>query len=291
MAIKKPKSALKKPIPPPPADVKPKAPAKKFKVETWDTTGEGKRIIIYGDTGIGKSSLALLAPKPVFLGLDEGGGQLRHPVTNKKPERIPGMTTFVDVRTALQQVDLFDPYETVIIDTVTILQDWAEPHVVATIPTEKNVKVKNLIGYGYNKGYKHLYNVMKGPLQDCDELIRRGKNIILIAQTGLFNVPNPGGEDYLRAGPRLHADKSWSIEALYAEWVDYILRVDYYDTFIKDKRVSGSTDRAVFVQPELHFRAKTRTPWYDEDGSLISVLSFETLADDTVWTYIFGEGG
>ncbi|GAG68655.1 unnamed protein product, partial [marine sediment metagenome] len=30
-------------------------------------------------------------------------------------------------------------------------------------------------------------------------------------------------------------------------------------------------------------------PWYDEDGNLISVLSFETLADDTVWTYIFGE--
>jgi len=263
--------------------------AKKFKVETWDTTGEGKSIALYGDTGIGKSSLAFLAPKPVWLGLDEGAGELRHPITGEKPQRIPDIKTFSDVREALQDVSLFDPYETVVIDTVTILQDWAEPHVVTTIPTEKGAKVKNLIGYGYNKGYKHLYNVMKGPLQDCDELIRRGKNVILIAQAGLHNVPNPGGEDYLRAGLRLHVDKTWNIEALYCEWADYILRVDYFNTFIKDKRVSGSTDRAVFVQPELHFRAKTRTPWYNEDGSLISVLSFETLADDTVWKFIFKE--
>jgi len=298
MTIQKPPNPKKKPIPPPPAPTTEPIPtrasqatAKKFKVESWETAGEGKRIILYGDTGIGKSSLAFLAPNPVFLGLDEGGGQLRRPITDEPPVRIPGLETFSDTRDALQQVDLFDPYDTVVVDTVTILQDWAEPHVVTTIPTEKGARVKNLIGYGYNKGYKHLYNVMKGPLQDCDELIRRGKNVILIAQAGLHNVPNPGGEDYLRAGLRLHVDKSWNIESLYCEWADYVLGVDYYNAFVKDKRVTGSTDRAVFVQPELHFRAKTRTPWYDEDGNLISVLSFETLADDTVWQYIFREQG
>lgn len=263
--------------------------AKKFKVEPWETGNEGKRVILYGDTGIGKSSLAFLAPNPVFLGLDDGAGDLRHPVTGEKPERVPRIETFADVREALQDVSLFDLYDTVIVDHATLLQDWAEPHVVATIPTEKGARVTNLIGYGYNKGYKHLYNVMKGPLQDCDELIRRGKNIILIAQAGLHNVPNPGGEDYLRAGLRLHVDKTWNIEALYCEWASYVLRIDYYNAFVKDKRVKGSTDRAVFVQPELHFRAKTRTPWYDEDGNLITVISFETLADDSIWTYIFGE--
>lgn len=278
--------------PPPPAGTttsKAKAPVKKFMVKEWDTAGEGKRILIYGDTGIGKSSLSLLAPKPVFLGLDEGGGQLRHPVTGEKPQRIPDVETFSDVRGALQQTELFDPFETAVIDTATILQDWGEDHVVLNIPTEKGATVKNLLGYGYGKGYKHLYNVMKGPLADADELIRRGKNVIFIAQTGLRNVPNPSGDDFLREGPRLHADKQWNIEALYCEWADYILRINYFNTFVKDKRVSGSTDRAVYVQPELHFRAKTRTPWYNEDGSLITVVTFETLADDSVFKFIFGD--
>lgn len=283
----KPTSKIKKPTSPAPAMPMPTAAPKTFTVESWETAGEGKRIVEYGDTGIGKSSLAFLAPNPVWMGLDDGAGELRHPETGKPPKRIPGLTTFADVRAALQDVSLFDPYDTIVVDNITILQDWAEPHVIQTIPTEKGAKVKNLIGYGYNKGYKHLYNTMKGPLQDCDELIRRGKNVILIAQAGLHNVPNPGGEDYLRAGLRLHVDKTWNIEALYCEWADYILRVDYHNAFVKDKRVTGSTDRAVFVQPELHFRAKTRTPWYDGDGNLISVISFETLADDSVWKFIF----
>ncbi|GAG85940.1 unnamed protein product, partial [marine sediment metagenome] len=130
---KPPASKNKKAGPPPPptgtVTTKAKAPVKKFAVEKWDTTGEGKRILIYGDTGIGKSSLAFLAPKPIFLGLDEGAGELRHPVTGEEPMRIPGLETFSDVRAALQQTNLYDNFETVIIDTVTLLQDWAEPHV------------------------------------------------------------------------------------------------------------------------------------------------------------------
>ena len=282
----------KAPPPPPDGTVQPKKSksVKKFAVKKWDTTGEGKRILIYGDTGIGKSSLAFLAPKPVFLGLDKGAGELRHPVTGEEPMRIEDLETFTDVRAAMQQTDLFDPFETVIIDTVTILQDWAEPFVVATIPTDSNVMVKNLLGYGYGKGYKHLYNVMKGPLADADELIRRGKNIIWIAQTGLRNVPNASGGDFLREGPRLHIDKQWNIEALYCEWANYILRINYFNTIVKDKRVSGSTDRAVFVQPELHFRAKTRKPWLDVDGDPVTSVAFETLADDSVFQFIFNDG-
>ena len=60
--IKLPASKIKKPKapPPPPTEVK---STKKFKVEFWETAKEGKRIIIYGDTGIGKSSLAIDSSK------------------------------------------------------------------------------------------------------------------------------------------------------------------------------------------------------------------------------------
>ena len=284
MAIKKPKSKLKRfrqadnlPMP-----QMPKAVPKKFNIQSYADVKRGEKIIVYGETGIGKTSLALLAPTPTFLDLDEGGAELYHPVTKKKLDYVPGVRNFSDVRAALQQVDLYDNYETIVVDNATILQDWAEPYVVATIPTEKGTKVQNLIGYGYNKGYKHLYNVMKGPLQDCDELVRRGKNVIFIAQAALRSVPNPSGEDFLRAGLRLHVDKSWDIESLYCEWASHVLRIDYFDAFVsKDKKISGETTRAVFVQPELHFRAKSRTVQEP-------VVSFENQEDDSIWTYIFG---
>lgn len=279
---KKPKSKLTKPKLPMPADPPATAPRANFTVESYANVKRGEKIVIYGDTGIGKTSLALLAPKPVFLDLDEGAFELHHPVTGKKVDHVPGIRDFADVRAALQQVDLYDDYETIVVDNATILQDWAERHVVATIPTEKGARVTNIVGYGYNKGFKHLYDVMRGPLADCDELIRRGKNVILIAQAALRSVPNPSGEDFLRAGLRLHADKSWNIESLYCEWSSHVLRVDYFDAFVKNKKIKGTSTRAIFVQPELHFRAKSRT--IQEP-----VVSFENQSDDSIWRFIFDE--
>jgi energy-coupling factor transporter ATP-binding protein EcfA2 len=274
MAI--PKPTLKKKSPPPIPQEQ-----KKFTVESWNTH-EGERIIVYGDTGIGKTTLTSTAGKTVFIPLDEGGGKITHPITGESLKRIPNIKSFSDVREALQSYPLFDDYDTIVIDNVTLLQDLAEQHVVATIPTDSNIKVNNILGYGYNKGYKHLYNTMKLILTDCDELVRRGKNVILIAQSAIHNVPNPQGEDFIRAGLRLHVDKVWNIESLYCEWADHILRVDYHNAFIKRKKVTGSTERAVFVQPELYFRAKSRTVKEP-------VVSFETEADTSIWQFIFGD--
>ncbi|HDY87628.1 MAG TPA: hypothetical protein ENH82_05855 [bacterium] len=284
---KKPPALHKSKTSAPPIPTKTKV-TKKFGAASWGGH-DGEKILLYGDTGIGKSSLSLLAPKPIFLGLDDGGRRLRHPVTGAPLDRIKAegkdtiLETFDDVRAAIQQKGIFDYYDTVVIDTVTILQDWAEVYVVANISTDKGAKVKNLLGYGYNKGYKHLYNTMKLILQDCDALIRQNKNVILVAQGINNNIPNPGGEDFLRHGPRLHVDKSWDIQALYSEWCDHILRIDYHNAFVsKDKKVTGDTTRAVFVQPELHFRAKSRTVTEP-------VVSFENSADDSIWQFIFPE--
>ncbi len=276
--IKEP-SSLKKPKRPLPPIPTAKIPAKKFTVESWNVDA-GKRILIYADTGMGKTSLAMLAPKPVFIGLDEGGRELVYP-DGSHLKMVPGVETFSDVRSALQQHDLYADYETVVVDTVTLLQDWAEVYVVENITTEKGAKVKNLLGYGYNKGFKHLYNTMKLILQDCDALIRAKKNVILLAQGINHNVPNPGGEDFLRHGLRLHVDKSWDIESLFCEWCDHLLRISYYDTIVgKDKKIIGSTTRAIFVQPEPHFRAKSRT--VSEP-----VVSFADKTDSSIWQYIF----
>ena len=257
-------------------------PPKKFAVVPCGTGTSGEKIFIYADTGMGKSTLSALAPQPVFLALDEGIDKLRHPLTNEPLNHVEGVETFQNVRDALGTIPLFENYDTVVVDTVTILQDLAEVDVVRNIKTEKGATVKNIMGYGYNKGYKHLYNTMKLILQDCDALIHQGKNVILIAQAAIHNIANPSGEDFLRSGPRLHKDKSWDIEALYCEWADHILRIDYQDVFVKEKKVTGETVRNIFTQPEVYFRAKSRT-------LTEPVISFESPDDNSLWKFMFGE--
>jgi len=288
MAISKPKTmGTKLPPAPPPGPslaVQPVAlPAKKFSVKSWSGQGEGEKIMLYGDTGIGKSSLAILSPDPVFIGLDDGARKLRHPATGEPVKCIAGVETFADVLSVLGQRDVFEGFKTVVVDTVTILQDWAEPYVFQTIPGPKDIRITNLESYGYNKGYKHLYDTMKLILVACDGLVRVGKNIIFVAQSFPSRIANPGGEDFLREGPRLHVDKTWSIESLYCEWCDHILRVNYFNSFVaKDKKITGDTQRAVYVQPEVYFRAKSRT-------IKEAVVSFETSADPSIWKFVFGD--
>lgn len=290
MAINK-KPPLKKPTVSRPAMPTIPDPRAKFKVEPWNS-GAGEKIIIYSDTGMGKSTLARLAPRPVWLGLDNGAGKLKKPGTDDPLDRIPDIHTFSDVRTALQQVDLYDNFNTIVVDHATILEDWATVHVVDTIHTAKGESVANIEAYGWKEGYRHLYDVMRGPLADADELIRRGKNIIFIAQATTHKVSHPGGaESFLRAGPRLYSGYPISIEDLYSEWANYILRIDYANVFVSKKRkISGETTRAIYVQPEVWFRAKTRTPWYDDEGNLISAVTFENPDDDSIWRFIFGGG-
>lgn len=278
MAIPKPSKSKSKMSKPKIPEI-PVAP-KQFKIEPWGVN-DGQRIIIYGDTGLGKTTLASMCGKVAFIGLDEGGGEIQHPITGEPLERVPGIQTFEDVRAALQSHSLYEDYDTVVIDHITLLQDLAEDYVVRTVTTDKGASVRNILSYGYNKGYKHLYNTMKLVLSDCDELARRGKNVILIAQSALLNVPNPGGEDFIRNGLRLHVDKTWNIESLYCEWANHVLRIAYHDAFVKNKKASGSTERAVFVQPELYFMAKSRT--IEEP-----VVSFSHKADSSIWDFMFG---
>lgn len=262
----------------PAAPAQSKVSAKNFSVEPWSCEGEGKRVLLYADSGMGKTTLASLLRNAVFIGIDDGGKLipgLRH---------VPGVTNFADVRAALQ-ADIYADCETVIIDQVTYLQEWAVDYVLANIPNDKGAMMQNLEQYGWNGGYRHLYDTMKLILPDCDGLIRRGKNVIIIAQAASHSIPNPGGEDFLRAGPRLISRKNADTEALYCEWADHIFRIDYQLLAVnKQKKATGNGTRAIFVHPEAHFRAKSRTL-----GPELAVVTFDDPTDDSIWQFLFNE--
>lgn len=255
-------------------------PAKNFRIESGEPPGYGKRILIHADSGMGKTTLTSLAPSPVFIGLDNGG------IGIEDYHRVDGVESFLDVRSALQ-APIYDEHATVTVDTVTLLEELGEQHVLSTIPLDSGGKATSLITYGWNNGYRHLYDTMKLILQDCDALIHKGKNVILIAQSTPHSVPNPGGEDFIRQGPRLVSRKNANIEALYCEWADHIFYIGYQFLSVdKKKKVSGDGKRAVFVHPEPHFRAKSRTLGLDK-----AVVSFDDPKDNSIWKFLFEEGG
>ena len=278
----------KPPLPVPPKVSAPPAAAKrivkKFTVEDWKGDMEGDAIVLHGKYGMGKTNLAALAPTPVFIGLDTGGRKIKHPVTGKDLKYIPGIKDFQDVRDALHQVEIFDPYKTVVIDTGTQLQHLGLQHTFATVKgPSATPKCTNIEQYGYHKGYRHLYDTMHHILGDLDPLIKRGKNVIIVCQSIQTKVSNPGGEDFLRDTPDLQTDAKANVAADYMSWADHIFMIDHHSVVAEEGKATASGGRVIRVHPEIHFEAKSRTL-----GPEYATVAFEHKADDSIWQFLFG---
>lgn len=265
-----------------PAKTAAAAPKKNFVIKSWDGEASGEKVIVYAESGMGKTTL-LSQLDPVFIGLDDGGRKLCNPLTGKKLRVVPGVVTFQDVLDCLRNVDLFKNEKHLAIDTVTVAQQLGEVYTFENVkgPKEKPL-CENMEDYGWGKGYKHLRDTMHLILVACDELVRRNVSVYLIAQLNACNKANAAGADYLQNGPNLYHDKKNSIRNDYCEWADHILMIDYNHVKADKGKASGSTERVIMVQPEVYFIAKSRT--INEQA-----VSFEDVTDTSIWQFMFPE--
>jgi len=269
---------------------------KTFQIATWSGAKEGEKIIGYADSGMGKTTLASMLPKPVFAGLDDGGRKIRNPKTNERLKNIPGLESFDDFRMAIQQVDLFDDYETLVVDTGTILEQWALEWTLENVLGGENSsnRMKNIEQYGWGKGYRHLYDTMRLPLADFDALIRRGKNICILCQMDQIRLANAGGEDYLCDVPKLQAKhgSTPAIWGLYCEWADHVFKIANEGVIAakdsekaKVAKATSTGNRIIHIHaPEPHYKAKSRTI-----PPRFPAVSFDEPSDDSVWQFLFNE--
>lgn len=263
---------------------KEKKVVKTFQIGVWNGEDEGEKILAYADSGLGKTTLGLLAPTPVFIGLDDGGRKLVHPITGEAPNYIEGVRTFDDFQQAVQQVDLFDDYETVVVDTGTILESLAHNWMLENITNDKNEYVANIEKYGWGKGHRHLYDTMRLPLCDFDALVRRGKNILILCQMAQAEIKNASGDDYLCDVPKLAQQhgKTPSVWGMYVEWCDHVFKIGYSDQKVKDKKATASSERLIFLDGNVNFKAKSRTV-----PNQFPLVTFSTPQDDSIWKFIF----
>jgi len=281
--IPKPKPPTKKSTPPP---VKTMRPKKTFSVQPWVGTTTGEKILIYAITKMGKTTLASLLPDAVYIGVDDGGRKIKHPVTGADLNHVPGVESFQDVRDVLHS-NVFDPYQNIVIDTITEIEQWSLAHTLATIPRPKSQgggKATNIHDYGYHEGFTHWCNITCLLLPDFDRWIRKGKNIIVLAQEATLKWKSSGPEDFLMAGPSLHHSRTASAVLPYMQWSDHIFRIAYANTIVTKGRINPVSERAIQVRPDATFFAGSRTIPAEFD-----VVEFKEPADDSIWRLLFGE--
>lgn len=251
-------------------------PGKKFSILGRGTSNQAQRVCIYGTGGVGKTSLAALAPNPLIIDLEDGGWRLDVPRIGRA--EVPSLD---DLREAMLG-EHTKQFATIVVDSLTIVEQLCAKHVIATIKGPKGSTVDSLEDYGYGKGYAHLVEVFRQFLADATAIREAGRNVILVAHDATTNIPNPAGEDYLAYQPRLYTnkDQTVSLRKELKEWCDHLLFINYDMTVDKTGVARGNGSRTIYPVEQPHAMAKSR--------SLRDAVIYRDEADGQVWDLIFG---
>lgn len=188
------------------------------------------RIIVYGESGAGKTTFGACAPAPVFLQTEDGLGNL-------DATAFPLATSFEDAMAALQSL-YTEPHDfkTLVVDSL----DWLEPLVWQQVCTQH--KVASIEALPYGKGYVEALSIWR-QFFDGITALRDARNmtIVMTAHSQVVRVEDPTLPAYDRHGLKLHKRAA----ALAEEFADVILFAAVQtNTVTEDAGFNGKRVRA-----------------------------------------------
>lgn len=205
------------------------------------------KIVLYGLEGVGKSSFAADAPKPIFLDVEGGTEDLN-------VDRLPPVDSFGEVLEILDELarEKHD-YQTLVVDTA----DWLESMIWKAVCAE--AKVESIEDIGYGKGYTAALDKWRLFLSRLDELRdKRRMNVIILAHSHIRGFRNPAGDDYERYELKLNNKAS----SILKEWPSAVLFARYQTFTHTDKnkrtRAVGDGSRVISTEPRPAWDAKNR---------------------------------
>jgi len=224
----------------------------KTSIKISPATSNGTPIVLlYGDAGRGKTTLAAKFPKPVALLLERG---LPAGVT---VDAVDGITSFGAVMDTLREL-YRDPhgYQTVMIDTL----DALEPMLLEHVCNEHHWK--NIEHPPYGKGYVAADTAWLRFISAIRAVRdKHGIAIVLVAHSTIERVDDPRAPSYTAYQPKLHKRARHLILDA-CDVVGFLaedLRIATDDSGFRERtRATSSNQRFLFVEGCPAFVAKNR---------------------------------
>lgn len=206
-----------------------------------------QKTVVYGPEGVGKSTFASKFPEPLFIDTEDS-------TVNMDVARFPKPSSWTML---LQQVDYVKANpkicKTLVVDTA----DWAERLCIEHICSKANLK--GIEDFGYGKGYVYLEEEFGRFLNQLQDIVEIGINIVVTAHAEIKKIEQPeeiGGYDHWQ----LKLEKKTM--PLLKEWADILLLANY-KVYVVNVDNQGATKGKNKAQGGSRVMYTTHSPWWD----------------------------
>ena len=161
-------------------------------------------VTLYGTEGIGKSTFAANAPRPIFLDIESGTYELdtERWVFNETTQRSTP-ETWSEIIGALHALEVQPhDYETIVIDTLDAAESLLHAHIC------KRDKKGSIEEYGYGKGYVAALDEWRVFVAQVERLQKHGLTVITLAHASIKNFKDPESDGWDRYQMKLHTSAS-----------------------------------------------------------------------------------
>lgn len=224
-----------------------------MKVNELVTRGKKQKPIlacVYGVPGVGKTTFASNAPRPLVWCFEQGANQI-------DVDKLDAPRMWEDVLTTIRALidDTGHQYQTLVIDTLDAMEELCVTYVC------RLAKKDTLADFDFGKGQQAVAAQWRIALKGF-ELLRdqRGMNIILVAHEHRKPMKDPIYGEFDTYRPKL-IERVWNITN---EWCDCVLFADFDRAPLEKKgemkRVMLSGSRVLRTTRDTGFLAKTRFP-------------------------------
>ncbi len=192
------------------------------------STKTGVRAVFAGVEGVGKTTLACSAPRPLLIPLEQG-------FTGVNIQKVPMLEHFDHVMALLDEIiakaqEGTFPYQTLVFDSFTALERLIHQAVIATDPlyakgNKKGLIMDNALG-GYGKAYNLANEMFDQFLKKCDQLVvYAGINIVATCHVFASKINDPSVGEYSSWDLLLHSpknEKTYGKREMTTQWADIV---------------------------------------------------------------------
>ncbi len=157
-------------------------------------------ITIYGDAGVGKTSLAALFPNPIFVRVEDG---MQSIPDDQRPDAFPVAETAEDIFEQIKALIKEEhQYETIVVDSVTTAESRFADEVMKSDPSARSLATAH---GGYGAGYGAVAAMHQRLRKGCEILRRqKGMNLVFLGHADIETMDPPDSEPYQRVGLRMN---------------------------------------------------------------------------------------